>query len=54
MVGNSILYEGDSVDGFKVIKIGDDFVKLEWETKADDIRFGGQTKSVEVVLKMSK
>ena len=54
MVGNSILYEGDSVEGFKVTKIGDDFVKLEWESKADDMRFGGQTKTVEVILKMSE
>ena len=54
MVGNSILYKGDCVEGFKVIEIGDDFVKLEWESKADDMRFGGQTRTVEVILKMSE
>lgn len=54
MIGSNILYEGDSVEGFKVVKIGDDFVKLEWESKADDMRFGGQAKNVEVILKMSK
>lgn len=52
MIGSSILYEGDDVKGFKVRQIGDDFVKLEWEAKADELRFGGQTGSVEVVLKL--
>ncbi len=54
MIGSDILYEGDTVDGFKVIQIGDDFVKLEWESKPDDIRFGGRTESMEIVLQMSK
>ncbi|UCF16197.1 MAG: hypothetical protein JSW59_01810 [Phycisphaerales bacterium] len=54
MVGSDILYEGDSIEGFKVIQIGDDFVRLEWESKADDMRFGGQTGKVEVILKMSE
>jgi len=54
MIGSNILYEGDSVEGFKVRRIGDSSVTLEWEPKADEIRFGGQTDSVEVVLKMSE
>lgn len=54
MIGSSILYEGDSVQGFKVRQIGDDFVKLEWEPRADEMRFGGQTGSMEVVLKLSE
>jgi preprotein translocase subunit SecG len=54
MVGSNILYEGDSVEGFKVTEIGDDFIKLEWESKADDMRFGGQVKRMEVILKMSQ
>ena len=52
MIGSNILYEGDSVEGFKVCRIGDSSVTLEWEPKGDEIRFGGQTDSVEVVLKM--
>lgn len=29
MIGDKILYEGDSIEGFKVSQIGDSFVKLE-------------------------
>lgn len=54
MVGSSILYEGDSVEGFKVRQIGESSVTLEWEPKGDEMRFGGQKGSVEVVLKMSE
>jgi len=54
MIGSNILYEGDFVEGFKVCRIGDSSVTLEWEPKGDEIRFGGQTDSVEVVLKMSE
>jgi preprotein translocase subunit SecG len=54
MIGSSILYEGDSVEGFKVLQIGDDFVNLEWQSKGDDMRYSSHTGSVEVVLKMSK
>lgn len=54
MIGSSILYEGDVVEGFKVRQIGSDFVKLEWEPKGDEMRFGGQTGSVEIVLKLSR
>ncbi|MHC4708514.1 MAG: hypothetical protein ACYS8I_15685 [Planctomycetota bacterium] len=53
MIGSSILYEGDSVKGFKVRQIGDDFVKLEWEPRGDEMRFGGQAGSVEIVLTLS-
>lgn len=54
MIGSNILYEGDSVEGFHVRQIGGSFVKLEWESKGDDMRFGAQTGSVEVVLKLSE
>lgn len=54
MVGSSILYEGDSIEGFKVRQIGDGFVKLEWEPTGDDMRFArNHAGNVEVVLKMS-
>lgn len=54
MVGSNILYQGDSIEGFKVRQIGDGFVKLEWEPTGDEMRFGrDRTSSVEVVLKMS-
>jgi len=41
MINDRILYEGDSIRGFKVCQIGDSFVKLESE-------------GVEIVLKLSE
>ena len=41
MINDKNLYEGDTIEGFKVTQIGDDFVKLELE-------------GVETVLKLSK
>ena len=41
MIKDKILYEGDTIEGFKVTQIGDDFVKLELE-------------GVETVKKLSK
>ncbi|MHC4653867.1 MAG: hypothetical protein ACYS91_02485 [Planctomycetota bacterium] len=41
MINDEILYEGDTIKGFKVVQISDDFVKLESE-------------GVEKVLKLSK
>ena len=54
MIGSDILYEGDSVEGFKVRQIGDSFVKLEWEPKRDEKRLGAQSESVEIVLRLSE
>ena len=54
MVGSDIFYEGDSVEGFKVRQIGDTFVKLEWEPRPDEKRFGAQSESVEIVLRLSE
>lgn len=53
MIGSSILFEGDSIKGFKVREISNDSVKLEWESQGDEMHFGDQTESVEVVLKLS-
>jgi preprotein translocase subunit SecG len=54
MVGSDILYQGDSVEGFKVREIGDTFVKLEWQAGGDEKRFAAQSKSVEIVLRLSE
>ncbi len=54
MIGSDILYEGDSVEGFKVRHIGESFVKLEWEPKGDEKRLGAQSESVEIVLRLSE
>ena len=54
MIGSDILYEGDSVDGFKVRQIGDSYVKLEWEPKRDEKRLAAQSGGVEIVLRLSE
>ena len=54
MIGSDILYEGDSVEGFKVRQIGESLVKLEWEPKRDERRLGAQSESVEIVLRLSE
>ena len=41
MINNKILYEGDTIDDFDVVKISDDNVKLKLE-------------NVEITLKLSK
>ena len=41
MIDDKILYEGDSIKGYKISQISDSFVKLELE-------------GVEIVLKISK
>jgi len=52
MIDDKILYEGDSIKGFKVLKIGDNFVRLEQET-ADDPNNKGNART-EIVLKLSE
>lgn len=54
MIDNKILYEGDSIEDFKVRQIGDSFVKLEWSLKPDQERLGTQSNSVEIVLRLSE
>ncbi|MGD8501696.1 MAG: hypothetical protein PVJ86_13675 [Phycisphaerales bacterium] len=54
MIGNNILYEGDSTKDFTVRQIGDSFVKLEWDSKRDDGRLGAQPDNVEIILKLSE
>ncbi|MHC4624045.1 MAG: hypothetical protein ACYS4W_09100 [Planctomycetota bacterium] len=46
MIDDKILYEGDSIRGFKVRQIGDSFVRLELNKP--------QTENVEIVLKLSE
>jgi hypothetical protein len=53
MIDDRILYEGDSIKGFKVRQIGDNFVKLEQEV-ADDPNSGKGGAQVEIVLKLSE
>jgi hypothetical protein len=49
MINDSILYEGDLVEGFRILQIGHSFVKIEWDCKDDS----GHSK-VQFVLKLSE
>ena len=49
MIDNEILYEGDLIGGFRILQIGNDFVKLEWNEESD----AGYSK-IPVVLKLSE
>jgi hypothetical protein len=48
LIGSNILYTGDSVEGFKVRRITDNSVTLEWDPKGGEVRPG----DIEIVLKM--
>jgi len=52
MIGNTILNKGDSIQGFKVQQIGEDFVKLQWEPEQDDRPAGTETECIEYVLRL--
>jgi len=54
MIGNKILYEGDSIRDFKVRQIGDNFVRLGWNPKGDEEHLGAKSDGVEIVLKLSE
>lgn len=49
MIDNEILYEGNLIGGFRILRIGNDFVELEW---IEDSEFGYS--KVPVVLKLSE
>ena len=53
MINNKFLYQGDSIDGFRVSEIGSDFVKLFWDSKDDSAASMGREK-VEIILKLSE
>jgi hypothetical protein len=52
MIGDTILRNGDSIQGFKVRQIGEDFVKLRWEPEHDDRPQGAEKERIEIVLKL--
>jgi hypothetical protein len=49
MINDKILYEGDSIRGFKVVQIGEGFVKLEGKPSG-----GQEQQQTEIVLKFSQ
>ncbi|TKJ34984.1 MAG: hypothetical protein CEE38_16115 [Planctomycetes bacterium B3_Pla] len=55
MIDGNILYEGDSTRDYKVLQIGEDFVKLEWKDNRKPKQPGVQPSAgVEIVLRMSE
>jgi hypothetical protein len=58
MIDDEILYEGDSIKGFRVRQIGDSFVKLEWDPtrsgKAEALsKLGKDGIGAQIVLRLS-
>ena len=56
MIDDKILYIGDSIKGFKIAEIGDDFVKLELDTTRADSQTMAlvQQDGPEIVLELSR
>jgi hypothetical protein len=54
MIGNKILCEGDSIQGFTVREIGDSSVKLQWNGEHADGSVTVPSEGVEIVLKLSE
>jgi len=59
MIDSKILYEGDSIKGFRISRISDNFVKLEWwgdQGLSVDNSSPSETQSqgLEIILKLSK
>ncbi len=53
MVGDKILYEGDYIRDFMVRQIGDNFVKLEWNSNRNNESLGTKSEPVEIMLNLS-
>ncbi len=49
MIDDDILYEGNLIEGFRILQIGNSFVKIEWDCEDDS----GHSK-VQIVLKLSE
>jgi len=55
MIDGKILYEGDSIKGFRIAQIGDKFVKLEWcQPKGEFETSETQSQGIEILLKLSE
>ena len=54
MIDSKLLYEGDSIKGFKVSQIGKNFVKLQWALKEGSGSLPAPSESTEIVLKLSE
>ena len=54
MVGDKILYEGDSIKEFKVRQIGDSFARLEWSPERSNESSGTQSEPIVITLNLSE
>ncbi len=54
MIDDRILYVGDSIKGFKVLQIGDNFVKLESEEAGTAPNAGKDNSKTELILNLSE
>lgn len=54
MIDDKILYEGDSIRGFEVYRIGTNFVKLVWAFEGDEADQENESESTEIILKLSE
>jgi preprotein translocase subunit SecG len=54
MVGDKILYEGDSIKEFKVGQIGDSLVRLEWRPERSNESSGTQSEPIVITLNLSE
>lgn len=53
MIGDKILHEGEYIKDFKVRRIGDSFVKLEWDPDHNSGSSDSQSEVVEIMLNLS-
>lgn len=54
VIDDRVLYEGDSIRGFKIRQISDSFVTLEWAPECNEGRLGPRLEGLEIVLKLSE
>jgi len=53
MIGDKILYKGDYIKDFMVSRIGNNFVKLEWNPNRNNGSLGTKSEPVEIMLNLS-
>ncbi len=54
MIDDQILYIGDSIKDFKVLEIGDSFVKIKRNPQGDEENLATRSENTEIVLKLSQ
>jgi preprotein translocase subunit SecG len=54
MIDDKILHEGDSIRSFKIVRIGDSSVELEWSPNNESGPAGAKTKGMTITVKLSE